>query len=80
VNLKNIYIKSSGNKKYILESIKCGCFHCEEIFHSNMVVDYIDDKTAQCPKCGIDSVIPEIDNIKITSEMLNNLYIKYFNY
>ncbi|MFN0135592.1 MAG: hypothetical protein ACKVS9_05670 [Phycisphaerae bacterium] len=44
----------------------CGCFHCLAVFPPTLIDEWIDEKladgragrTALCPRCGIDSVIP----------------------
>lgn len=38
---------------------QCGCFYCKQTFSASEIDRWIDDgKTALCPKCGIDSVLP----------------------
>jgi len=54
--------KSFINKEEILSSDTCGCFFCQAVFLPNEVEEWIEEDislgdTAQCPKCGIDSVI-----------------------
>lgn len=37
-----------------------GCFHCMKEFMPKQIVEWVDDdRTALCPYCGIDSVIPD---------------------
>ena len=48
---------SYGNRE-ILDN-RCSCFHCCAEFGHKKIVAWVDKgKTALCPKCGIDSVIP----------------------
>ena len=54
--------KSFINKEEFLSSDTCGCFCCQAVFLPNEVNEWIEEdvshgETAQCPKCGIDSVI-----------------------
>mgnify|MGYP003379225606 FL=1 len=59
--------------------ILCGCFHCKRIFKSDRIgsTDFIEEKsggnTVVCPFCGIDSVIVESDDIKVTKELVLEL-------
>ena len=66
------------NSKEISRSKMCGCYYCEEIFPASSVVewqDYIDGKaTAQCPCCGIDSVIGDAIKVRITKKLLHELH------
>lgn len=58
---------SSNHLKSILKSKTCGCFHCLQTFSPSEIKDWCDkDKngvgqTAICPKCGVDSLIGDID-------------------
>ena len=72
--LKKLHTYSTHNKSMVEKSDKCYCFHCQKSFDKNEITDYTDNgKTAICPHCGIDSVLPDsidedIDE-KIISEM-----------
>ena len=53
----------------------CGCYNCIEVFKGKEVEHFVDSgKTALCPKCGIDSVIPHQKD----KEELSRLHCKYF--
>lgn len=48
------------NKRDVLESRNCGCFHCLKIFPSFEIRSWVHKReTALCPYCGINSVIGE---------------------
>jgi hypothetical protein len=52
---------ATSNYASIKLSSQCGCFYCLKVFSSTDVTEWItegDSKTAVCPHCGIDSVIP----------------------
>lgn len=52
----------------------CGCYHCLETFEAIEVVDWTDqDRTALCPRCNIDSVLPVSDK-----ELLNKIKEYWF--
>lgn len=71
------------NEQSIIHSRKCGCFHCGSIFAPEEVKewcdsDHIDDRTALCPRCGIDSVLGDDCGIEITAEMLVLMNYQFF--
>lgn len=40
-----------------------GCYFCLSVFAPRTVVEFVDDRdTAVCPHCGIDSVLPGVDD------------------
>ena len=74
------YDYSIHNKELLEKTDKCGCYYCLEIFNTNEIEDYIEEEdTALCPYCGADSVIPEINDIKITEDFLKSMNEYWFN-
>lgn len=48
---------------------KCGCYYCQAIYEPSSINEWVDkQKTALCPKCGVDAVIPYIPEIDGTPE------------
>lgn len=81
-SLKQIHEQCGWHEKPILRSKLCGCFYCLSIFPPSEIVEWIDEsedslrgpgKTAMCPKCGIDAVLPESENYQITRDLLENM-------
>ncbi len=70
--------ESSCNEKAIRKSERCGCFHCLEIFDSGDIYEWITDisaaKTALCPYCDTDTVIPDISGFPLTDDFLIKMY------
>ncbi len=72
------------NRTEIVQSKRCGCFYCFQMFHPNEVVEWTDEDdpggmTALCPHCGMDSVLGDslgfpADN----ADFLKAMYQKYF--
>jgi hypothetical protein len=64
----------------------CGCFHCQTLFKCDNVIEFetIDDGlTVLCPFCGIDSVLPYMqeteDEIGWSKQIiLEVMFDKYF--
>jgi hypothetical protein len=50
----------------------CGCFFCLRTYPSSEIVDFTDQgKTAFCPHCGIDAVLPvvaDLETLRAVSE------------
>ena len=58
--------KSFINIEAVNNSEKCGCYHCISVFESSEITEWCDgEKTALCPSCGIDSVIPNETDINV---------------
>ena len=60
--LYKLHHSTFRNEKQIQSSTNCGCFYCKSIYPASEVNEWCDndgrgDKTALCPKCGIDSVL-----------------------
>ncbi len=78
--LKKLHHSSMFNKMKI-ESQKqlCGCFCCEETFKAQDIKEWTDrSRTALCPYCGIDSVLPNTKEFPITNELLNQMNNRWF--
>ena len=64
----------SQNMDAISMSKQCGCFYCLNVYPPSDIVEWIEendgDFTAECPKCGIDSVIPSASGIPLDTEFL----------
>ena len=80
--LETIHKHSFKNYDELKENKKCGCFFCEKMFNSSEIQDWYDEsdgaKTACCPHCGIDSVIGETEECKITTELLRKMKTYFF--
>ena len=61
----------------------CGCFYCKSIYSASEVKEWCDndgrgDKTALCPKCGIDSVLGDATFVELTPELLELMNMLFF--
>jgi len=55
---ESIAYLSYRNRARVLAATRCGCFYCQAVFPGDDVRDWVDDdRTALCPRCGIDSVL-----------------------
>jgi hypothetical protein len=87
IDLNKIHSKSGWHEKDILNSKICGCFYCLNIFSPNEIQDWVEEpedcprgsgKTALCPNCGIDAVLPDNIEHEITKELLEDLHKEFF--
>lgn len=59
MNIVEAHKLSSHNINILEEGINCACFSCLRFFPFDVIKKWIDDgRTAICPKCDIDAVIP----------------------
>ena len=57
----------------------CGCFSCLAIFKNKQVKKFIEKEgTSLCPKCEVDSIIPETEEFPLTDSLLKQLQGRYF--
>jgi len=68
---------STANRGHISKSDKCACFFCLKIFDKSEVSDYLEDNTALCPICGVDSVLPD-SKAELSYILLENMYKVWF--
>jgi len=58
------------NSNDIMRYAQCGCYFCVEVIEVEEVVEFTDNgETALCPKCGIDSLIPNETNLEYLGEL-----------
>ncbi|MDI6535147.1 cytoplasmic protein [Bacillus mycoides] len=70
----------SRNRILLEKDIICGCFHCLKVFSPKEITDWWEkeEDTAECPYCGIDSVIGESSGFPITKKFLVEMNKRYF--
>jgi hypothetical protein len=75
--------KDSGpgndHKNRIMVSVLVGCYYCLEIFRPAEIEEWTADGCALCPKCGIDSVLPEADG-KYAADFLKWMRFHWFEH
>jgi rRNA maturation protein Nop10 len=59
------YLKLAFKNRTLVEKAPyCGCYFCRSQFSSIEIREYCDSSsTALCPKCGVDSVVPQPENL-----------------
>ncbi|MBO5006698.1 MAG: cytoplasmic protein [Clostridia bacterium] len=69
---------SSDHREQLLHDNVCGCFYCLNIFSPEKITNWLGEKTAVCPYCGIDAVIGESSGYPITKEFLQKMKNYWF--
>ncbi len=86
-SLDGIHEMCGWHEKEILSSDKVGCFYCLELYSPNEIKEWIEEgeetmrgkgKTALCPKCGIDAVLPTSTQYQLNSDLLKMMNKAYF--
>jgi hypothetical protein len=86
INLKKIHSECGWHEKAILGSTSCGCFNCLSIFPPSEITEWINEtpdcprgegKTAICPKCDIDSVLPDSIDSGLSLQLLELMQKEY---
>lgn len=75
--LKDAHKYSSGNMSMVKMSEKCGCFSCRRIFSASEV-EYYSGDAAECPYCGIDSVLPDACPYDINEDFMKKMHVRWF--
>lgn len=79
--LEDAHKYSSCHEYFIERSEFCGCFSCHSIFPASSVHDYIRDssgKTALCPHCFTDAVLPDSNPYPLTEGFLKKMEKRWF--
>lgn len=76
---ESMYEECSRHVDAIKKSKWVGCFHCETIYHPRDITEWTDlEATAICPHCGVDAVLPYMDDINRTYATLRIMNTMYF--
>ena len=58
----------------------CGCFHCKKFFQATDIENWVDEgETALCPRCGIDSVLPDVPLYTLDKTLLAEMHRYFFS-
>lgn len=74
------HLYCTSNEEDLSRSDHCGCFYCLNIFEPYEVNSWIKDRggrTAICPYCGIDSVLPD-SMVELSEEYLKKMHKRWF--
>ena len=75
----NAHVLSTRNRDLLKKSRLCGCFYCKSIYDPQEIDRWADGgETAFCPRCGMDSVLPETKEYPLSSEFLQKMHDYWF--
>ncbi len=78
VKVEAVHHLSFCNRGAVKESTHVGCFYCCEEYSADQITAWVDKgRTALCPICGIDAVLPDAW-IAVNEELLVLLQERYF--
>lgn len=77
-NVIGAHRHSANHREALERSRSCGCFYCLHIFAPDAIAEWVDDGTALCPKCGVDSVIGSSSGYPITRDFLTAMQAHWF--
>ena len=87
MGLNEIHNHCGWHEKEIINSKQCACFHCLSFYPPDSIREWITEspdsrpgpgKTAICPVCGIDSVLPESSEYELNRELLEEMQDLFF--
>jgi hypothetical protein len=59
IDVSDALKKATRNRSKIKDDTQCGCYQCLSVIPGREIREWTDNsKTAICPKCGVDSLIP----------------------
>lgn len=86
MDFNQLHLASSCHERALKASKLAGCFYCLEIFPPSEIVRWVNDpdtmglrdgRTALCPKCGIDSVLPDAA-VPLSKDLLKDMQKEWF--
>jgi len=87
IDFKKVHDQCGWHEDAIRRSKICGCFYCLSIFSPDEITEWIEEsedcprgagKTAVCPKCDIDAVLPDTIEYEITKDFLKAMQQEFF--
>jgi hypothetical protein len=77
--IRDAHAFSSGHRDAVESASLCGCFHCLSTFKPSEIHRWVDYKaTPLCPRCGIDSVLPDNVGVSLDREFLAQMQFHWF--
>ena len=67
---KMLHARSMNNRGALLDSRERGCFFCIKLFTPDKITEWVNEETARCPFCNVDSVIPESHDYELDEILL----------
>jgi hypothetical protein len=79
IGVKDAVLYSMKNKANLEDSSQAGCYYCYKIFDPQQITEYTDEgKTAICPFCKVDAVLPNLNLMEFSEEFLKKTHKHWF--
>jgi hypothetical protein len=78
VDPKQAYKHATANREELARSGQAACFYCRQFFPAKTVERWLNDGTAFCPLCQIDSVIGDASSLPMTDDFLRLMHHHWF--
>ena len=78
--LNALFEQGFGNEQRLRLAHRAGCYGCKGIFLTSEIANWYDDKpcrTAECPRCQMDSVVPESPEFVLTPELMQQMQAEF---
>lgn len=81
--LEALHKLSSRHREMVEAAARCGCFYCGAVFAPGEIPEWWDEPgcpecTAVCPRCFIDSVLPEGPDTPLDGDLLVAMHAYWF--
>lgn len=72
--------RSHNHWELLRKSHYCACFHCTEFFFADKVREFTDgNNTALCPFCGVDAVVPHVEEVcELSAPLIKAMNARFF--
>ena len=88
-DLESVHRYSSHHRELLARSERAGCFYCRTFFapaeirrwipeRDPTTGELVEGRTALCPRCGIDAVLPSAAPIRLDAELLADMHRHWF--
>ena len=78
--LNALFKQGFRNEQRLRLAHRAGCYGCKGIFLTSEIVNWCDKepfRTAECPRCHLDSVVPESSEFVLTPELMKQMQAKF---
>ena len=74
--------KSIHNRCIIEKSKVAGCYYCLKLYDASLINEYVDieDDTAVCPYCHVDSVLGDADGLPKENTTIYLQYMRWYGF
>lgn len=77
--LEKLYTYSRNNVELIKNSTNCYCFACKQRLDVSDIYIFVDNKkTAVCPNCKVDAILPDAIDETLNKEIINKMNQYWF--